>query len=166
MKAVIFLLIIFLTAILQGTIFNALSLQGIKPDFPLILSCGVGLYKGEMKGLFFGGIIGLLMDSSTGLLLGPNITSKATIGFLSGFLRGKVFRMTAVLYFLFLFVLSLLDGVMNFLTINIFIVSSSFTESFSTLIFPQTVYNSIAGTIILTLFERLRLRYDREPSGK
>lgn len=156
MRSVLFLIFILSVIILQGTLFNTLSLNGIKPDFPFILSCSIGFYKGEIKGLFFGGIIGLLMDSSTGILLGPQLTGKATVGFLSGYIRGKIFSMTAVVYLIILFILSLLDGIINFLSISIFISPSSFKDSVSFLIFPQAVYSSIIGTIILLLFERVK----------
>lgn len=156
MKVITLFLFIFFVVVLQGTLFDSLSLKGIKPDFPFILSYGIGLYKGEMKGLFLGGFIGLLMDRSTGIILGPNLASKATVGFLSGYLSRKIFRVTTTVNLIFLFILSLLDGVMNFISITIFIGTSSFLDSFQTLILPQAVYSSIVGTLILMLTERLK----------
>lgn len=162
MKVIVFFLFIFLVVVFQGTIFDSLSLYNIKPDFPLIFSFGIGLYRGEIKGLLLGGIIGLLMDSSTGILLGPNFTSKATVGFLSGYLRRKIFRINAGVGFIFLFILSLLDGIMNFFSINIFLGASSFPKAFSAIILPQAIYSSLIGTIILILVERLKSKDDRK----
>lgn len=161
MKIIAFFLFLFFAVLLQGTLFNSLSIQGIKPDFPLILSYGIGLYKGEMKGLLFGGFIGLLIDSSTGILLGPNLTSKAIVGFSSGYLKKKIFRVTYGVNLVFLFALSLLDGIMNFILINIFVVSSSFQKSFLTLILPQAVYSSLLGVLILIFIERVRPELSR-----
>lgn len=156
MRAVLFLIFIISVVVFQGTLFNILSVKGVRPDFPLILSCGIGVYKGEMKGLLFGGIIGLLMDVSTGLLIGPNLTGKASAGFLSGYIRGKIFRMTPLVYLSFFFILSLIDGITNYLSISIFIVSSPFLGSLSDIILPQAVYNSLIGTVLLIMFERIK----------
>lgn len=161
MKVISFAILLFLTVVLQGTLFNTLSIHGIKPDFPFILSYSIGIYGGEMKGLILGGIIGLLIDSGTGILLGPNLASKATVGFSSGYMRRKIFRVTHSVNLLLLFSLSIMDGIINFLLINIFIAASSFYRAFITLILPQAVYSSIAGVFILILAERFRLiNYD------
>ncbi len=164
MKVIVFLLFIFLLVALQGTLLENLSFKGIKPDLLFILSYGIGLYKGEMNGLFWGGFIGLMMDNSTGILLGPNLTSKATVGFLSGYLKGKVFRMTVTVSLIFLFILSLLDGILNFISINIFIGAPPFFKSFLSIILPQALYNTLFGVIIWALFERFKIKDVREPA--
>jgi rod shape-determining protein MreD len=164
MKVIAFLLFIFLLVALQGTLLENISLKGIKPDLLFILSYGIGLYKGEMNGLFWGGFVGLMMDSSTGILLGPNLTSKATVGFLSGYFKRKVFRMTVTVSLIFLFILSILDGIMNFISINIFIGTTPFFKSFLSIILPQALYNTLFGVIIWALFERFKIRDVREPA--
>jgi len=154
-------LFIFLTILLQETVFNHLAILGIKPDIPLILSYGIGLYKGEMKGLLFGGFIGLMVDASTGILLGPNLTGKAIVGFSSGYIKGKIFRVTHGVNLILLFILSLLEGFINLLLINIFIVSSPVEEAFLRIILPQAIYSSIFGVLILMFTERLRPELSR-----
>jgi rod shape-determining protein MreD len=156
MKVFAFISFLFITLALQGTISNSLNIKGIKPDLLLIICYGIGLYKGEVKGLILGGFIGLLTDASTSHLLGPNLLSKATVGFLSGLLRKRVFMVTVGVNLLFILSLSMLDGWLNYLIITIFLRTSSCWDVFQGIILPQSLYSSIVGTALLTVAERYR----------
>lgn len=155
MKVFASLSLLLFTLALQGTITEGFNIKGIKPDFLLIVSYGIGLYKGEVKGLILGGFIGLLADASTSYLLGPNLLSKATVGFLSGFLRKKVFMITVGVNLIFILALSMLDGGINYLIITIFLQTSSCWDVFQAIILPQALYSSIVGTALLTVAERV-----------
>ncbi|MEK7683758.1 MAG: hypothetical protein AAB379_02985, partial [Nitrospirota bacterium] len=82
MKKIILLLIIFSAFLLESRI----SIFGAQPDLAAAIAYYFGLKNGETKGLLFGSFIGLIGDSLSGGILGPNILGKGMVGFLSAFM--------------------------------------------------------------------------------
>jgi rod shape-determining protein MreD len=109
-------LIIFFTFVAQGSI----SLFDITPDFTVLLVFYVGVKKGEVKGMFFGALIGILEDSLSGAFLGPHLLSKGLLGYLSALLYSRFFIWTPVLGIISTAVLTLADGFMVFMLRSIF----------------------------------------------
>jgi rod shape-determining protein MreD len=109
-------LIIFFTFVVQGSI----SLFDITPDFTVLLVCYVGVKKGEVKGMFFGALIGILEDSLSGAFLGPHLLSKGLLGYLSALLYSRFFIWTPLLGIISAAVLTLADGFMVFILRSIF----------------------------------------------
>jgi len=112
----IWTLIILLTFVAQGSI----SLFDIMPDFTILLVCYMGVKKGEVKGMFFGALIGTLEDSLSGAFLGPHLLSKGLIGYLSAILYSRFFIWTPLLGIVSTSVLTLSDGFMVFMLRSIF----------------------------------------------
>ena len=82
MKKIILLLIIFSAFLLESRI----SIFGAQPDLAAAIAYYFGLKNGETKGLLFGSFIGLIGDSLSGGILGPNILGKGMVGFFSAFM--------------------------------------------------------------------------------
>jgi len=112
----IWTLIILFTFVAQGSI----SLFDITPDFTVLLVCYVGVKKGEVKGMFFGALIGTLEDSLSGAFLGPHLLSKGLLGYLSAILYSRFFIWTPLLGIVSTSVLTLADGFMVFMLRSIF----------------------------------------------
>ena len=72
--------------------FQAVFFKGIKPDIVLVLVCSYSLRYGQIKGVAYGGLTGLLLDTASGFVLGPNIISKSITGFLVSAIRSRVFQ--------------------------------------------------------------------------
>jgi len=109
-------LIIFFTFVAQGSI----SLFDVTPNFTVLLVCYIGVKKGEVKGMFFGALIGILEDSLSGAFLGPHFLSKCLIGYLSALLYSRFFIWTPLLGIISISVLTLGDGFMAFMLRSIF----------------------------------------------
>jgi rod shape-determining protein MreD len=109
-------LIILFTFVAQGSI----SLFDITPDFTVLLVCYVGVKKGEVKGMFFGALIGILEDSLSGAFLGPHLLSKGLLGYLSALLYSRFFIWTPLLGIISAAVLTLMDSFMVFMLRSIF----------------------------------------------
>lgn len=76
--------------------------------------------RGEIPGMFFGALIGLIEDIISGVLLGPNILSKGLIGYLSSSLYRKLFIWTPLIGAINIFSLTFLDSSIVFILRSLF----------------------------------------------
>lgn len=117
MRAFLLYLLLALFAIaLQGTLLSG----GTKPDFVLIFVIFYALKQGQLRGVVYGALTGLLIDSANGLILGPNILSKALIGYSVPFFRKKLFEWNSIVSAFFILVFSLFDLFLNYLCFTTF----------------------------------------------
>ena len=108
--------IIFLTLIIQGSV----SLFDVTPNLTVVLACYAGIRKREVKGMFFGSLIGIIEDSLSGAFLGPNLLSKSLVGYLSSFIYSRFFIWTPLLGIISISVLTLIDSSVVFVSRSIF----------------------------------------------
>ena len=108
--------IIFLTFIMQGSV----APFDVTPNLTAVLACYVGIRKGEVRGILFGSLIGILEDSLSGALLGPNLLSKGLIGYLSYFISSRIFIWTPFLGIISISALTLIDSSVVFISRSIF----------------------------------------------
>ncbi len=108
--------IIFLTFIIQGSV----ALFDVTPNLTAVLACYVGIRKGEVSGILFGSLIGILEDSLSGALLGPNLLSKGLIGYLSYFISSRIFIWTPLLGIISISALTLIDSSVVFISRSMF----------------------------------------------
>lgn len=69
-RKIILAVLILLTFILQGTIFQTLSIASIAPNLLLILTVSFGFMRGKREGLIIGFFSGLLVDIFYGNMVG------------------------------------------------------------------------------------------------
>lgn len=107
-------LIIFITAILQATLFNAIAIANIKPDLLLALVIFAGLDKGCLQGAAAGIIAGFLADL---LSTGPFVNTfvLAACGFSSGLFIEKFyfFKENIFVWFTVVFCASSISAIVN-----------------------------------------------------
>ncbi len=97
-----------------------LSLFGVSPDLTAVAAYYFGIKNGATKGMSLGSLVGIIEDSISGNILGPNLLGKGVIGFFSSFSSGSVFRWTPFLGMVSIFLLTVLDGVIVFLSRSLF----------------------------------------------
>jgi rod shape-determining protein MreD len=136
--------IIFFTFGIQGSI----SLFDITPNFTVILACYAGIREGEVKGLFFGSLIGIIEDSLSGNLLGPNLLSKGLTGYLAAFLYGKIFVWTPVLGILTIMVFTAVDSFVVFTARSVFGTMPSGISTAAFIIAMQSIINAPLGIVL------------------
>ena len=131
---------------------QAFFFKGAKPDFILVLTCLYALKYGKTGGLAFGALSGLLIDTTSGFVLGPNIISKALAAFVVGSVREQFFQWNN-------FINTVVVGfcsIMNILLIYVIL------ETFSTVSFAnrslelsvkEVVYTIIAALILYPLLK-------------
>lgn len=88
----------------QGTLFKS-----IKPDLTLILVYFYALRYGRIKGIVYGALTGLLIDITSGFILGTNIISKTLIGYFIVSIREKVFQWNIIINAIMVILFCILD---------------------------------------------------------
>ncbi|MDP1758287.1 MAG: hypothetical protein Q8K77_00640 [Thermodesulfovibrionales bacterium] len=145
MRKIILLLIIFSAFLLESRI----SIFGAHPDLAAAIAYYFGLKNGETKGLLFGSFIGLIGDSLSGGILGPNILGKGMVGFLSASMSsasgGSFFRWTPVLGVIGISLLTALNGIIVFLSKTLFEHMPTSIPSAMSIIFTAALINSLLG---------------------
>jgi rod shape-determining protein MreD len=136
--------IIFVTFGIQGSI----SLFDVTPNFTVILACYAGIREGEVKGLLFGSLIGIIEDSLSGNLLGPHLLSKGLIGYLAAFLYGKIFVWTPVLGIMTIMVLTAADSFVVYTARSVFGTMPSGIGAAAFIIAMQSVMNAPFGIFL------------------
>lgn len=76
--------LILLTFILQGTVFQSLSVASIAPNLLLILTVSFGFIRGKKEGLLVGFFCGFLIDIFYGNLIGFYALLYMYIGYMNG----------------------------------------------------------------------------------
>jgi rod shape-determining protein MreD len=140
----IWAIIVLLTFLVQGSI----SLMHIKLNLTALLVCSMGLKKGETPGMFFGAFIGLVEDSLSGVLLGPNILSKGLIGYLSSSLYKRLFIWTPLLGVINIFSLTFLDSSLVFMLRSAFDTIPVNLGSAFFIIMIQSIVNAPIGIFL------------------
>lgn len=141
MKKIILLLIIFSAFLLESRI----SIFGAQPDLAAAIAYYFGLKNGETKGMLFGSFVGLIGDSLSGGILGPNILGKGMVGFLSAFMSGSFFRWTPVLGVIGISILTAINGIIVFLSKTLFEHMPTSIPSAMSIIFTAALINSLLG---------------------
>jgi rod shape-determining protein MreD len=144
MKYLIWIFIIILVFIIQGSV----SFYYVTPNLTVVLAYYAGVKLREVKGLFLGGFIGIMEDSLAGILLGPNLLSKGLIGYFASFIYKRFFRWTPVLGILSVFVFTIADGLIVYITRSIFAKSPVDLSTALLVISLQAMLNAPFGLFI------------------
>lgn len=138
----IYLLFAYLALTVQAIFF-----QGIKPDLVLVLVCFYALRFGQLEGIVFGTITGMLIDSAGGSILGPNILGKAAAAFLITTLKENLFQWNIYINTLIIMLLSVLDVFLTYICYEFF-SKISFADRPLMISVTQIFYTSAASVIL------------------
>lgn len=83
-------LLVICALILQSTLFSIISIGGVKPDLTLIMLIFISYRKGHVAGQVAGFSAGLIEDFLSLTPLGFHSLIKTLIGFLYGYIQGRV----------------------------------------------------------------------------
>lgn len=144
MRKIYLIVIILVVFVLESRI----SVFGVQPNFSAALAYYFGLRYGENKGLFWGAFIGIIGDSLAENMIGPNLLGKATVGFLAAFISGSVFRWTPLSGMIYIFLLSILDGIIVFSSLAIFSNTPTSVSNAAFTILISSVLNSFLGIFL------------------
>ncbi len=114
-KFLLYLAVAYVALTLQAVFF-----KGIKPDFVLVLVCFYSLRHGELRGIAYGALTGLLIDTIGGVILGPHIVSKSLAAFLIWSVREKMFQWNIFINTVFIAILSIVDIFVVYICLEVF----------------------------------------------
>ena len=114
-KFLLYMAVAYLALTVQAVFF-----KGIKPDFVLVLVCFYSLRHGEMRGIAYGALTGLLIDTAGGVILGPHIVSKSLAAFLVRAVREKMFQWNIFINTLLIAILSIIDIFVVYICLEVF----------------------------------------------
>jgi rod shape-determining protein MreD len=144
MKYLLWAVMLLLTLVVQGSI----SIFDITPNLTAVLACYAGIKKREVKGMLFGSFIGIVEDSISGAFLGPNLLSKGLIGYLSSLMYTRFFIWTPILGAISIFVLTLTDGLIVFLSRGLFANIPVSIGAGVLIIIMQSLFNAPLGIFL------------------
>lgn len=97
MKSFLFFLTLFVSLILESTVFRVPGISSFAPNLVVFGIVMVGILRGSRMGMAFGILIGLIQDLSFGPFLGQTAFAYALVGYLSGYFRSLVMRESMLL---------------------------------------------------------------------
>jgi len=150
-------LLIIVILLIQLTILNLFSLQGIKPDLILILVIVVALINGAGEGSVIGFFSGLLQDIFSVGLLGVNAFIKTIVGFLCGLLKERMFA-EHILFIIpvLTFLVTIAKSGIMYLVLRAFgMESGNLVWNLTQLTLPEALYNSLLSPFIYLIVKKI-----------
>jgi rod shape-determining protein MreD len=141
----LFLLVTYGGSLAQWSIVPALSVGGVTPDVPLILTVMLALRRGPETGCLVGFVAGLLQDTGGGGLIGVQALTKALAGFSMGLLVGRFWVANPLVQVPGLVLLTAAEGLLRYGFLQFFHFPASLGELMLHVILPQALYNGFLG---------------------
>jgi len=151
MKPRVYLIIFLLLIPLQGSLFEPISLAGVKPDLGLALIYIIGLLTGPAEAALAGLGIGLLQDIGSASIIGFSGITRGLVGLFAGLLGQRVLNISSPSNSLFLAVFSLLEGIAVMLFLQLLYGSVPLFSLIAGRVLPQAVYTGLLGVLLLQL---------------
>lgn len=149
-----------LSAILVAMVFleidvaQFLSAFHVSPNLLVVAVVCFGLLFGVRIGLGAGVVAGLLIDLYFGHFVGMTVLSLGLAGMLAGLIEGKVFKENPFLPPLACALGSVINDLVQMLSMSTLGMSFSFASQFTHSIIPAAIYNGILGLIMYRLLLR------------
>jgi rod shape-determining protein MreD len=121
---------------------------GVPPELTVIVVYYIGVTGGAAKGILLGSLIGIIEDSITGGIIGPNLLGEGMVGFFSSSIAGGLFRWTPLLGLLIIFALTMLDGFVVFLSRMFYETLPTPPHRVFLTVVIQGLMNALAGIFI------------------
>ena len=143
----------FLIGVFQLTLGDMLAIYGIKPGFDLVLLYALSIAAGEMRGMAYGALAGLIQDCLSGGYPGLFMSGYALAGFTAGRAGKRLFNVGESANFTGIFALSLVQGVYTAIIMGTFVEGYDTFKTIWRFALPQALYNAFAGSMLFWLFK-------------
>jgi len=150
--------IIIAALIIQLTIINSFTIQGLKPDLVLVVVIVIALLQGAEEGIIYGFVSGLLQDIFSIGLLGVNALVKTVMGFICGILREKLFaeHLLLIVPLVTLFI-SIVQNILMFYILRAFGMEYNLAWSLRKVAIIEAFYNSLLSPFVFIGVKKLLL---------
>ena len=162
MKIYLKIAIIVTALLIQLTLANSFTIQGLKPDLILIVVIIFSLLQGAEEGCISGFASGLLQDIFSSGLLGVNALVKTIIGFTCGILRNKIFpEHILFLIPIITFAASIGQSILIFFVLRAFGIEYGLAWSLKQIALPEALFNCLLSPFVFLIVVKI-LGKDRE----
>ena len=149
--------LLILCLVLQATVFNYLTVAGVKPDLLLIIVVLYGLLYGKKAGVL-GFVYGLVEDLITGRFIGFNALTKGLMGLLIGYLEPKLFKDHILVPVIILFVGTFVYGTFTYIVgLAVGLYSTFEFESYLRIIILQSIYNGCLAPFLYGKYYKISM---------
>ncbi len=156
-RRIMIILVVVICFLLQGTLFQTLSLSSISPNLLIIITSSVGFMNGRREGMWVGFFCGILEDIFYGQLFGMHALLYLYIGYANGFFNRIFYREDVKLPIFLVSASDLAYGLGTYVLLFAMRSRLDFGYYFMSIILPELVY-----TIFITLiFYRFIYSIDR-----
>ncbi|HEY8362705.1 MAG TPA: rod shape-determining protein MreD [Tissierellaceae bacterium] len=155
MTAVIFILAILISFVLQTAVFPYIRIFGVEPNIALLVVISIAIFKGRFYGAFLGLIVGLIQD----VLFSPVIGVNAFILFFAGYFVGLIENKLIKENIFIPIILSILGTIYyNFLYyVFMFFLSKniSFLSFTNDILLVEIIYNGVLSIPTYKIFSKI-----------
>jgi rod shape-determining protein MreD len=129
---------------------QSLFFGNTKPDCILVLVCFFAVRSGMTSSFFYGTFCGLLLDMTSGFMIGPNMISKSIASLLTRTIRNNLLEWSGVVNILVIAVMSIIDVVIVYSSFEIFSMVSFLDRSWDVAIW-HVLFTTVAGFILYSI---------------
>ncbi len=144
----LYLFFIYCSLMIQAVFFD-----GTIPDIVIVIICIYTVKYGLINGVILGALAGLLIDTTNGLILGPNIFGKAMAAFLTGTIKDNLFQWNTFINAIVVAIVSAVDIFLIFISLEAFSNASFLNRSLQDSA-TQIIYTVIVAIMLYPLMFR------------
>ncbi|MBF0317906.1 MAG: rod shape-determining protein MreD [Nitrospirae bacterium] len=134
---------LWLLLVMSAMVIDARYVFEYRFNFTLLVVFYLGVKCNISKAFTWAFVTGLILDSMSMRLIGPNILSKVTIVFLTYFFKTGIFNLASMLSALLCFCFTIIDAVMVYTSLSLFDTRPTQPAAAFNLISFQAVTNGI-----------------------
>lgn len=154
MRFVLMAFFFVVSLVLESTLFNHLTVAGVKPDLILVLVVLYAMLHGSREGAIVGLMGGLMQDLMLGRFIGLNFLAKLLTGLIFGVLEYKIYKESILIAAVALIFGTLFHESLIWILGLFAGFSRNYITVFKDIIFPAVVYNSCLAPFIYGRFYR------------
>lgn len=147
--------------LLQSTVFQSLSFNGIVPNLLIVLTAYYGFMSGEKWGLIVGFFCGLLCDIFFGDVIGFHALIMMYIGYLNGKFSGGFYPEDIILPMVLNVLSDVSYGFLCYIFMFLLRGRLNFPYYFLHVILPEVVYTTLMTIFLYPLILFVNTRLDR-----
>jgi len=140
--------------LLQSTVLNFISINGVKPDLVLVLVILNGFFRGTREGAFWGFVGGILQDLISGGYFGIYALTNMTAGYLGGLGEGRLYRDSRLIAAGLVWVCTFGAQLVFYLLLLVVDVRVHVLTALTGIIMPVSFYNALVVLLCYGLFYR------------
>lgn len=158
MRACLLFLILGVALVLQATVFDFVSILGVKPDLVLLVVIFYGFIHGQREGAYLGFLGGLMTDFLTGHYIGLNALSKMAAGYLAGMGQTKLYKENIFIATIVSLAGTVVGQTIYYLLLLVTGIKVSLYNGFFHVILPVALYNGLLTPLLYGRFYRSSTR--------